>query len=145
MAMLNKLLVKFCSRCGIEQDISEYRWAEGRYQSWCRSCYRENDRLRRNNPVRKSQLINASRKLIKQGYFRSYQSQPTVIGKDKVRRYTRRAIKNGELKRRPCTICGARAQAHHNDYIEPLNVSWLCPLHHKEVHSKANPTSEVEG
>lgn len=40
---------------------------------------------------------------------------------------------NGVLVRQPCEVCGSKAQAHHNDYSKPLEVRWLCPLHHKHI------------
>ena len=45
-----------------------------------------------------------------------------------------RAIANGKLSRQPCDVCGAPALAHHTDYSKPLEVRWLCPLHHKQLH-----------
>lgn len=44
------------------------------------------------------------------------------------------AIRDGRLIRQPCEICGAKAQAHHDDYSKPLDVRWLCPVHHSEQH-----------
>lgn len=34
----------------------------------------------------------------------------------------------------PCERCGAKAHAHHEDYDKPLEVVWLCPIHHKQRH-----------
>lgn len=50
-----------------------------------------------------------------------------------------RAIKRGELKRQPCAVCGAveRIHAHHEDYARPLDVVWLCALHHARLRSAA--------
>ena len=48
-----------------------------------------------------------------------------------------RAIKRGEIKRMPCMICGKeKTHAHHPDYVKPLEVIFLCSLHHKEIHRK---------
>lgn len=42
------------------------------------------------------------------------------------------AVKSGKLERQPCEVCGdANVQAHHDDYDKPLEVRWLCPLHHR--------------
>lgn len=46
------------------------------------------------------------------------------------------AIKRGALVRQPCRVCGAKAQAHHDDYSKPLEVDWLCPRHHGAEHRK---------
>lgn len=47
------------------------------------------------------------------------------------------AIKKGELVRQPCEVCGAaKTDAHHDDYSKPLDVRWLCRLHHFQHHAK---------
>lgn len=45
-----------------------------------------------------------------------------------------RAIKRGVLAREDCEVCGAPAEAHHDDYSQPLDVRWLCKQHHEEEH-----------
>lgn len=45
------------------------------------------------------------------------------------------AIRSGRLIALPCFECGMPAEAHHPDYDRPLDVVWLCPLHHKQVHA----------
>jgi hypothetical protein len=45
------------------------------------------------------------------------------------------AVKKGEIVRQPCEVCGADAQAHHDDYSRPLDVRWLCTKHHAEHHT----------
>jgi hypothetical protein len=44
------------------------------------------------------------------------------------------AVRAGRLIPEPCRICGGKAQAHHDDYSKPLDVIWLCPIHHGERH-----------
>jgi ribosomal protein S27AE/DNA-binding XRE family transcriptional regulator len=46
------------------------------------------------------------------------------------------AIMKGLLVRQPCERCGARdVHAHHDDHRKPLEVRWLCPLHHSQADS----------
>lgn len=47
----------------------------------------------------------------------------------------RDALRRGILTKQPCEVCGERAVAHHDDYSQPLNVRWLCTLHHRQWHS----------
>jgi len=47
------------------------------------------------------------------------------------------ALRDGRLIRQPCWVCGKQAQAHHPDYDRPLDVVWLCSLHHKQAHALA--------
>lgn len=52
------------------------------------------------------------------------------------------ALRDGKIKRRPCEKCGAtRVHAHHDDYSQPLVVSWLCASCHHRMHAdhKAHP------
>ena len=45
------------------------------------------------------------------------------------------ALLNKSLRRKPCERCGEKkAEAHHDDYSQPLNVRWLCWKHHQEHH-----------
>ena len=47
------------------------------------------------------------------------------------------AIKSGLLKKQSCKFCGSnKVDGHHSDYLKPLEVMWLCRLHHKEEHKK---------
>lgn len=47
------------------------------------------------------------------------------------------ALRRGALKRRPCERCGTMTtHAHHDDYAYPLDVIWLCPIHHAERHKE---------
>ena len=53
---------------------------------------------------------------------------------DQARTKVRSAILAGKLNRKPCQKCGATdVQAHHVDYNKPLDVTWLCLVHHKEA------------
>lgn len=56
---------------------------------------------------------------------------------DKVKawRVYKKALRNGVLKREGCDVCGAEADGHHEDYEKPLEVIWLCRLHHKARHN----------
>lgn len=48
----------------------------------------------------------------------------------------RRAVRRGELERKPCTQCSGTQSihGHHPDYSRPLEVVWLCQRCHTEIH-----------
>ncbi len=49
---------------------------------------------------------------------------------------TRSALRKGLLQCQPCAVCGnPKADAHHSDHRRPLEVEWLCRLHHRRLHS----------
>lgn len=50
----------------------------------------------------------------------------------------RYAVKTGKILKYPCEICGElKVEGHHKDYSKPLDVNWLCQLHHREVHKNS--------
>ncbi len=55
------------------------------------------------------------------------------------------ALKSGKIQSQPCFICGDKAEAHHPDYSMPLDVTWICPKHHKEAHRQAAEILYAEG
>ncbi len=62
--------------------------------------------------------------------------------KRKAHRLVYNAIRNGTLKRKPCKVCKSKAvQAHHEDYSKPLEVIWLCRVHHYEFDLKLKKTA----
>lgn len=58
------------------------------------------------------------------------------------------AIANGEIVQQPCEVCAdPNTVAHHKDYSKPLEVNWLCRVHHMQAHrgrwiDKVNPETE---
>ena len=50
----------------------------------------------------------------------------------------RSALKSGILVKQPCERCGSvnHVHGHHEDYLLPLSVKWLCSKHHIEIHSQ---------
>lgn len=46
------------------------------------------------------------------------------------------SIRDKKISKGKCRDCGSKnVHAHHSDYSKPLDVIWLCPLHHKKIHS----------
>ena len=65
--------------------------------------------------------------------------------RNETRQITRNAIERGDIIRQPCEHpgCGApmnpngtAIEAHHNDYNNPLDITWYCIPHHGEHHIK---------
>lgn len=43
------------------------------------------------------------------------------------------ALRNGSIKKAPC-FCGAtKVEAHHSNYRKPLEILWLCKVHHRKA------------
>jgi SOS response associated peptidase (SRAP) len=69
-----------------------------------------------------------------------YQRKLEAIAKHRKKHLCRRKLENairaGKVKRQPCFSCGKMmVEAHHWDYSKPLDVFWLCRLHHVDAHN----------
>ncbi len=50
------------------------------------------------------------------------------------RRLAEYARRTGKLVAQPCEECkNLNVEMHHEDYSQPYQVRWLCPLHHDEA------------
>ena len=58
----------------------------------------------------------------------------------KARKQVHNAKKSGRLIPGHCEICGTddNIQAHHPDYLKPLEVMWLCPEHHRMIENEGS-------
>ena len=66
-----------------------------------------------------------------------YNNDPLFRKKKKARNMISIRIKRGTLLRKPCCECGdANAEAHHENYDQPLSVVWLCHHHHQQAHAE---------
>lgn len=102
----------YCSKCGNEKQGSYLK------ESYCGPC-----KIARKKELRPSR-------------------NEEQIFKEGVRRITWLKIREGMLIRQPCEVCGnEKVEAHHDDYFKPLEVRWLCKLHHQE-HHKNNKTDK---
>jgi hypothetical protein len=84
--------------------------------------------------IRKKKAFQSSPegKLKRQEWNRNYREKTKL--RKKAYKALENAIKSGKVKPCPCEICGKKAGGHHEDYSKPLEVRWLCPQHHKDVH-----------
>ncbi len=74
------------------------------------------------------------------GYLAQVECRAKCPEKHKARDIVNKRIKRGvSLSKAPCVVCGStRAiHAHHKDYSKPLDITWLCRKHHREVHIKS--------
>lgn len=133
-----------------------YRASTGGFMPICKSCHRANVRENRKANIDHYRAFDRARANLphrveaREAYAQTPEGK--TRGSEAKRRYTARnplkraavnavnnAIRDGRLVRQPCEACGAKAQAHHDDYGKPLDVRWLCPTHHAEWHKHNTP------
>lgn len=136
-----------CNSCGLEKPITRdnfyYSPSRFRWEKQCKQCTltKQNYRRRLNYDPKKER--ERYLKLKENGYFKTAWQvwRDKYPEKYKARNTLRNAVAGGKVKKEKCQICDEKVvQAHHEDYSKPLEVTWLCMLHHKERHhGKFNP------
>lgn len=133
---------KTCKVCLETKPLSEFykhpRMADG-HLGKCKECqkaastkarnadlerYREYDRQRGKLPRRIANAIEQTKKW-----------RDEDMRRVKCHNAVARALKSRKLEPIPCFVCGdEKSNAHHPSYDLPLDVVWLCAVHHKECH-----------
>lgn len=94
-----------------------------------RTEWNENNREKTRETNRKSYERHSSkRKSYRIEYYHTHKNMESA------RRKVRQAIQCGKIMPYFCEVCGKSAEAHHDDYSKPLDVRWLCSIHHKRLH-----------
>lgn len=123
--------MKKCGRCGEEKEFSEFnkdKYTKSGYRSQCKLCMTKERKILaqhykawRSTPERRA-------------WYAKYRKDNYNQNKAKARNARRKLIKQ------PCEGCGGlKVEAHHNDYLKPLIVRWLCPPCHRQWHDINGP------
>lgn len=130
--------MKNCIKCNIQKPLSEFykhaQMADGHLNK-CKDCakcesiknrlknidfYREYDKKRGCRKSSENQIKN------RLSFPNQYRAQNLINN----------AIRSKKLFKEPCEVCGSeKVHAHHDDYLKPLNIRWLCAEHHKQWHT----------
>lgn len=137
---------KVCFKCGVDKPLDEFykhkKMADG-HLGKCKECTKRDTSEHAKTPAGRAVARRREQTLRRRKWHREYQRRRV---QDPLKRRARwmvcNAIRDKRLKRGACEVCGKkkRVEAHHEDYYRPLDVKWLCPKHHKELHrcSKVN-------
>jgi hypothetical protein len=133
--------MRLCYECLKRQPLSEFGKNSGMadgYLRQCKSCrrewtrgYREENRdTIRAKQARWEQLPESKAKA------KARLNQWAIDNPERKRAMTivGNAVRDGKLIPQLCWVCGKKAEAHHPDYSRPLDVAWLCHLHHLQAH-----------
>lgn len=140
--------MKKCCICKLEKPFNSFyknKNSKSGLQSKCKDCtrayeakYRKSDKnkiYQRNYQKTSTKFRETHKKEVK----KSIAKYPD---KQKARLLLRWALQTGKIiKPLDCErasimdACFGRLEAHHNDYLKPLEVNWLCVKHHKICHS----------
>jgi hypothetical protein len=136
------MIEKVCRRCGESKPLTDYYKHKNMYDgrlNICKECTKKRVRKHREDNIDyirsydRDRAKKIHRKEFSASLTKKYRSNNRLYGiaHNKVKR----AIKNGIIKKTGCIFCGRPdSQGHHFDYTKPLDVVWLCPIHHRKVH-----------
>lgn len=119
--------MKLCQKCKIHiKKISSYR------KKYCSGCLLKSKRVsdKKYQKEKRKRLVGYKTKESR-NYRKKYPE------KFRAQQFLNYYLRLGKVKKFPCKKCGSKTvHAHHSDYSKPLNVTWLCPVHHRELHKK---------
>ena len=129
----NPLMSKECEKCG---KVFEYqsslkrKFCSNDCKILSRKLYKTPEQIREQNRLMMRRYYQTSngKKAIKQA-IATYQKKNSL----KLKAWKK--VARLKVKIRRCEICGdPKALRHHPNYSKPLEVRFLCHLHHKQVH-----------
>ena len=141
-----------CRGCGSADEVTRYQ-AEVKKELRCHACISARTARRRaerseagtswrRDPAKAAayESVRSQRPEVRQrraADMARYTKDPNLRIRHEARWKVRRAIASGKLLRQPCEKCGKEpAHGHHDDYSKPLDVRWLCSIHHREHHAR---------
>jgi len=155
---------KACKRCGVHKELNEYyrhsQMKDG-YLNICISCKLAYSQAYRTQNIDKVRAYDRARDSCpdrvharKEYIARLKEEEPVRYAKMRLAATKKYRGKNGKkahahtkvnnslsagkiAKPAHCSICGrnGKLEGHHADYPNPLQVQWLCPSCHKELHT----------
>jgi len=131
--------MKECFKCGETKPLTDFykhkQMKDGRVNK-CKICNKKDVAEHRIDNIDKIRQYDRDRgSRLPQGYQKEWRDKNP--NKYRAHNLVNNNIRSGNLHSQPCVICGAeKTVAHHDDYSKPLNVRWMCQVHHKQWHAK---------
>jgi hypothetical protein len=149
--------MKKCFKCSIEKSKDEFyrhpAMADG-YLGKCKECAKRDVRENRKQNIHHYRAFDRERGKLPHRVEAVREYQRTEAGRESHAKANSKWIEENDKARRaqnrlnnqkrfdprldnmPCLVCGRLdTHAHHVNYDQPLNVVWVCPKHHKEIHA----------
>lgn len=142
---------KTCFKCGEVKSLDDFyrhsKMADG-HLGKCKECAKKDVKERYERDFEKISAYERDRFQTEHRKAKTIEYQRTRRAKNPEKNRARAmvgyAIKAGHLARGPCESCGTtiKVQAHHDDYLKPLQVRWFCFKCHRE-HAHGQTTLET--
>lgn len=141
--------MKRCFKCARVLPSSEFyrhpRMSDG-HLGKCKSCTKRDATKHRNDNLER--VLEYDRKRHKsREYHDAIEAHVAMFPRQSwAMRKVHSQLKRKALARMPCEVCGdTKVDAHHDDYLKPLEVRWLCRKHHRMWHVENGPGANLAG
>jgi len=130
--------MKKCFKCKIEKPLSDYykhKQMKDGHLNKCKECSKSDSTSHRNNNIEKIREYDRERgSRQSKEYLKEYRDNHP--NKYKAHNIVNNAIRDNKLFKEVCEKCGSdkKTHAHHDNYLKPLNVRWLCAACHSQWH-----------
>lgn len=131
---------KACTLCGQQKALTEFYAAPGckdGLANQCKQCVKVRARLHRLANLERMRGYDRERSRLPHRAMERARRFVEYVQRHPDRRAAHvavgNAVRDGRILKMDCAFCGAsETVAHHHDYSQPLNVTWLCqPCHHR--------------
>jgi len=131
--------MKKCKQCEETKPLDDfYKLAgnkDGRFGK-CKVCVRANVTANRGKNIERYREYDRARgNRLTPEYILKYRTdKPNAY---KAKNMVNNAVRDKKLYQDPCESCGEtnNIHGHHDDYLKPLNVRWLCAACHHQWHA----------
>lgn len=132
--------LKTCFKCGAEKPRTEFykhsKMADGHLNK-CKLCTKIDVKERRRTDPKVQEYDRKRGSRQSKGYLKEYREK--YPNKYKAHNKVNNALRGGKItKPDKCSCCDSdfAVVAHHDDYLKPLEVRWLCQICHLRWHSE---------
>lgn len=157
-----------CPRCKKEKQFNEFYKDSSKkngIHSCCKDCSKQNyknninyystyNKIYReeNKEYFKDYFIENDRRDYLKNYYKNNKENLLLYKKEYILKFPEKykakqkinnKIKNGDIKRQCCIFCNNIGEAHHFDYNRPLDIIWLCHMHHSRLHKNCLSKKEL--
>lgn len=133
--------MKICGKCKQEKDAADFNKRSASIDGLsasCKQCQKAYDEARLRDPKRVSARLEYQKTKGKDAHGKACKKW---VANNTIKRAAHilvgNAVRAGTIIKKCCEICGnEKSNAHHDDYAKPLDVRWLCDIHHQEWHKE---------
>jgi len=131
---------KQCFKCGVSKPLYDFYkhsgMSDGRLGK-CKECNKADVMANRLSKVEYYREYDRDRGN-RQGYDYVKEYRAKYPNKYNAHGIVARAMRSGKLVKECCSKCDSTFSvvAHHDDYLKPLNIRWMCQACHVQWHTK---------